>query len=458
MRMQKANVNNVTVLFEAIVREREKLLSGVGLDENIWFKTIDGPPGRGIFFTGDDGWDALLALTEAAMRAGKISNRADREKVMRSLARVLIRKFVTEKLEVNERNVTRALNEAAKGEKRSLKTETHYIPCQLSSDATKIGVSLGSVRFLSRSEAKKILAKSLKFERSIRHEELKRSRPHMIQAIKHYKGFRWFAEVTVEHFASKRSDSVAHSTATSALDFLQLLIGTRNSYRMSILGHPSSYARNASITRDAETGHLTISTGWSTLGQSSLPDDWTTQVLQHEGQAGLDQAGVVLESRLNPDLDRPLSMRLLDALHWFGEAARDTSPSTQVIKFVTALERLTLTNEGEEVTEIVSNRVAAMTTGLREGQSFEQNKSAFKKVYGLRSALVHGSISPNDPKVKELVGDACDFAEHAIRRALYNWPPSKLREESFSNDELDLFYNELIAGTKAGGGDSNGGH
>lgn len=448
---QISDVQNVTTLFEAIIREREAFLSGKPADKSNWLKKIDGPPGKGIFFTGDDGWNALWALTDSSMRIGKIAQRADRQTVMRILSGVLMRKFVDEGLEVNDRNVARALSETFKVAKRTFKTETHFIPCHLSTRAEKVGLSLGAVRFVSRAEGKRVLAEALKTERAANLEHRKRDRPHMFQAINYYAGFRWFAMVRVADCADKRSESVALATATSALDFLQLLIGARYSRRMSILGQPSSYERMASMARDEATGRLRVRTGWSTLGQSTLPDNWTEQILSGEGRAGLDQAGIVLESRLNPDIERPLSQRMLDAVQWFGEAVRDASPSTRVIKYVTALERLTLTKKGEDIAESVSDRVAALTTGLVEGKSFEQNKATFKKVYGLRSDLAHGSISPNDPTVGNLIGAACDYCEKAIRRALYNWPASKFRDEKLGADELDRFFNKLVDWVKAGG-------
>ncbi len=186
------------------------------------------------------------------------------------------------------------------------------------------------------------------------------------------------------------------------------------------------------------------------MGQNGLPDNWTKQILEGEGQMGLDQAGVVLESRLNPDLERPLSQRMLDALQWFGEAVRDPSPSTRVIKYVTALERLTLTKKVDDIAESVSERVAALTTGLIKDRGFEANKAAFWKVYAVRSDLAHGTISPNDPKVLKFIGDACDYSEAALRRALFNLPASAFRNEGFVVNELDHFFDELIDWMKAG--------
>ncbi len=345
-----------------------------------------------------------------------------------------------EGLEIDGRNVARAFSETFKTAKLGFKTETHFIPCHLSTDTQRTGVSLGNVRFIGRREAKQASAQALRAGKNVDLDGRKRSRSLMLQAIRHYRGFRWFAQVTVVNCADERSEAIALAAATSALDFLQLLIGARNSRRMSIFGQPNSYERQASIARSENTGQLSVSAGWKTLGQGNLPEDWTEQMLEGEGKTGLELAGVALEARLDPDLSRPLSTRLIDAVQWFGEAVRDSSPSTRLIKYVTALEHLALTGKTDSVVDILSERVSALTTGFINGRSFDDNKVAFKKVYDVRSGLAHGRISPSDPRVFDYLSDACDYSEIAIKRALYNWPTEKLRDQLFKLSELDDLF------------------
>ena len=120
---QMTDVQNVTILFAAIVREQEALKRGQRPDKANWFKMINGSPKRGLLFTGDDGWKALWSLTDSSMRIGKITHRADRQDVMGALAKVLIRKFVEERLDVNERNVARVLVETTKAAMCTFKTQ-----------------------------------------------------------------------------------------------------------------------------------------------------------------------------------------------------------------------------------------------------------------------------------------------------------------------------------------------
>jgi len=445
----KDDIANVNLLFDAIRREREALEAGQRPAAGGLFKMIDGPPGMGIYRTGDDGWQALGHLTASAMASARIAQRADVAKVRRALARVLVRKFMTESLVVDQRNVDRALSEAAKRAKRDFRTLTHFIPCQLSSGSEPIGLSLGRIRFLSRREAKAALRDMLRSERAAVSEWPRDDREHFLAAIRHQRGHRWFVQVPVEGCAQDRSEQIAVLAASSALDFLQVILGARNSQRMTFDARPALYERTASIVRDDISGRANVATGWKAMGQG-LSEGWTVDILKGEEAFALDQAGAILESRLNPDLNYPLAHRMLDVVQWYGEAVRDRSASTRLVKFVTSLERLTLTRrcpEGEpdRIAETVSDRIAALVTGWFPERTFEQNKAVFKRIYGIRSELVHGSISPLHPKVAGAVTEANDFCEHAINRALGVWSRDDFLNSELTVDQLDAWFERVLA-------------
>jgi hypothetical protein len=260
--------------------------------------------------------------------------------------------------------------------------------------------------------------------------------------MRYYRGFRWFAEVTVERADAKRSEALARQAVSSALDCLQLIIGARNSQRMRIGGLPSHYERSAVLSL-SPTGSLSYTSTTSYLGEVSLPDDWPTQLRDGEEADGCRRAGNAVAQILTAEAEHPIARRFLDAAQWFGEAVRDGSPSTRIIKFVTAIERLVLTGRFEDVAESVSDRVAALVTGVIEGQDFAENKAAFKRVYGIRSELVHGSISPSSAKVKQSLRLAADFAEYSLLRALHNWPAVSAQRTK-GEAELHRWYEDLV--------------
>ncbi|VWX51795.1 HEPN domain-containing protein [Novosphingobium sp. 9U] len=441
------DVQNVKILFAGIIREREAFRAGQRPNKDNWFKKIDGPPGSGFFYTGDDGWEALSALNASAMKSGRILLRADHTATRRILETVLMPKFGTEGIEVNHKNVSRALSETVKLSKKQFVSRTHFIPCQLSTFSKGGGVSLGPVRFISRREAKSALKVALDRERSGEFTKDKRDRDHISRALAHYKGYQWFAQVTVADCAPSRSEEIALTAASSALDLLQALIGWRGAREMSVAGQFGHFDRTAAIARNEPTGGLSITTGWRMRG-GTLPDDWPDQ-LARDMDHGLEQAGLILQSRVNPDLVRPVSQRLLDVAQWFGEAVRDPSPSTRVVKFITAIERLTLTEKVEDIAESVSERVAALTIGQIDNLTFYPSKKLFKKIYTVRSELAHGTISPTDPKVIAVVGKAGDYAEIALLRALFNWGAENLELTKFTPAKLRGWFEEIIVVCKS---------
>lgn len=87
-----------------------------------------------------------------------------------------------------------------------------------------------------------------------------------------------------------------------------------------------------------------------------------------------------------------LSDRLIDSFCWIGDASRDNNKHSQVVKLVTAMERLvTLSIEKEELglTQRFINRVSC-SIAVFEGE-IDKWKSDANHLYKLRSDLVHGA-------------------------------------------------------------------
>lgn len=99
-------------------------------------------------------------------------------------------------------------------------------------------------------------------------------------------------------------------------------------------------------------------------------------------------------SAVNPhQLQRPLSMRFLDAARCFGEACRDESTSTRTIKFMTTVERLSTTDEHDNVSRMIEERTASLC--LMSGANRQKWKAKARKAYNFRSELLHGAAWSN---------------------------------------------------------------
>lgn len=386
-------------------------------------------------------YDTIGALAAEAGRRGNITRRTDPNTLRKELTQRLVQMFVTDGDKLTVKSAAALLRDTHLAIGAKFETQIHVLPCHLSTKGDNEDLRLGPVKFVGRASARRILAPGVLNYRRRDFEEYKRDRVVIGQAWKFYSGYRWFAAVTVTHSDSRRSEELARRAAISALDCLQLLLGARHSHRMAILGPANHYERSFSLGIAHEQLRYSVTTSY--LGEISLPDGWVKMVCE-DFPIGIERIGVILESVAQADLDRPLSRRFLDAAQWFGEAVRDPSPSTRLIKFVLALERLVLTGEAFGLTEIVSSRVAALCVNL-DNRDPQQLKSEFKAVYDVRSRLAHGGISPNDPRVPAMLGLAADFAQDAMLRCLHVWTAEEFELAHLSRTKAKAWFEELVS-------------
>lgn len=424
------------------VRHQKRLNDCVRPDKADLFLEIPHPSGKGSLTVGRDAYDAFDRLAEQAVIEGKLTGRVDIITIRKPLIDAFVHIFLAGGETVSDKAISRMLRDAVRAASVDIRDRTYYLPCHLSTQPSEHDIEIGPVRFIGRRKADAILRKALLTYRKDEPEEYRQDRPFILQAMRYYRGFRWFAEVTVERADAKRAETLAGQAVSSALDCLQLIIGARNSQRMKIGGLPSHYERSAVLSL-SPAGALSYSSTTSYLGEVALPDDWPAQLRDGEEAVGCKRAGHAVAQILAAEAEHPMARRFLDAAQWFGEAVRDGSPPTRIIKFVTAIERLVLTGRFQDVAESVSDRVAALVTGMIAGQNFAENKAAFKRVYGIRSELVHGSISPSSAKVKQSLRLAADFAEFSLLRALHNWPAISAQRAK-GEAELHGWYEELV--------------
>jgi hypothetical protein len=101
-----------------------------------------------------------------------------------------------------------------------------------------------------------------------------------------------------------------------------------------------------------------------------------------------------IELSCNPEHKERLVDRLIDAICWFGDARNDLNVHAKTVKIVTALERLVSFKAEKDTSKISSNfakRVSSLI-GIYHGDVDLWHYRA-KKLYTLRSDLVHGNYS-----------------------------------------------------------------
>ncbi len=182
--------------------------------------------------------------------------------------------------------------------------------------------------------------------------------------------------------------------------------------------------------------------------------DWTE--LFKEGMKIPFEAGCsILEEANAFSALPPLTRRFLDSLQWFGDAVSERSVSAKILKYVTALEQLTGTGKEKientkdcgcekyrSVTEIVAKRSALLYCGQTRAD-FGETISRFKKIYGVRSDLTHGAISPSDEKCSEVAVELAEKARVVLMNGLCCFDFLGLDSLEMTNQRLKAYFNKF---------------
>jgi hypothetical protein len=342
---------------------------------------------------------------------------------------------------IDTKQIDRVLSTAIKTVKKQCVTLIHFIPCHLMSAKDPERLIIGPVTFHNRASFRTLLLKNARKRVESSDERTRKfTRKLLAHAIRYYRNFQWMAEVEIANCDAASSARIAEEAVTAALDCLHMLLGARWTGRMCIGGANIRSDLRAKIVRTS-VGELEPSVSNGGFGEITFADGWSTTFIDADFEHFQSLFSVALEAVVCPDLERPLSRRFLDAAQWFGEACREQSPATRTVKFVTALERMLMTEERDDITSIVSERVAALCFDLNTTRAEWTEKA--KAAYDLRSRLVHGSISPRAQEVKKGAYIAAEVAEAALMRAIQAFGVDGLRSERVTSKKLAAWFRHL---------------
>lgn len=338
---------------------------------------------------------------------------------------------------VNQRTLDRMLSAAVKKAKKAHKALTHYIPCVLVSSSEPEAFRIGPVIFY---RMEKFLADHQDaFEASkerIRADHIRRCQeaiaggrpadsiatPEISEAIatrlvtetaEYFQDFKWIAMVSVPECDVKLSRKRAERTIEAAIDVLKLYFarlhgeGLRQGHS---LGPPH---KTANLNAEAD-GKLNFSYGWNT---QDVPTgkDWM-KVLKTPHDSYLRAAASALNSCVDPQYSYHLVERFLDAMAWYGQAVSEPQTSVQIVKYVAALERLTVTKKLDDGLTTTVIRRTALLSYDKTKDGYERASADAKTVYDCRFGLMHGSVSPFDRELHFVA----PIAERITRIALFN--------------------------------------
>ena len=350
-----------------------------------------------------------------------------------------------------KQEVEAAIRTAIEEAKQSRADLTYYIPCRLMKIKHPPSFGIGPVNFYS-SEAFDEKA-TLLYEDYLRRGEREGQKDICEtladRAKNYYEGFTWVAEVKVLQCDPATSKERASLAVRAAVDILHLLFGAESTGRMAIGGPRLPDDPRSQLTVNAQ-GELDISYSHSATSEVGFGDDLGAFFVRDDVASLVDAARKAIEPLVDPRVQRPLGLRVTEALVWFGDAAREETDAARIVKATNALERLLATMERENggVTKAFSRRGAALSyNGLSE--TFEQLAGQFSDLYELRSRLAHGFVSPFDPEVMERAPAVMHLARRTLCCALGLFEERQLFDRYQSDAELPKWLDALVEETRA---------
>lgn len=203
--------------------------------------------------------------------------------------------------------------------------------------------------------------------------------------------FNCLLSITIPKCSNKMSESRAQNVAKFIYGVIRVFTA---SYRLkanqiSLINSPTKSDMSHHIVSNRDEYWISGSYSFS----EDLQDFWNSFEEDLETDLGLIIKKLTLQAASSSNKEF-LADRLIDAFYWFGDASRDSNSSAQVIKLVTALERLVTVKDKEKneaITENFSHRVSCLVA-IYHGE-IDEWRSKSKQIYNLRSDLVHGSQS-----------------------------------------------------------------
>ncbi|WP_201526366.1 HEPN domain-containing protein [Psychrobacter frigidicola] len=203
--------------------------------------------------------------------------------------------------------------------------------------------------------------------------------------------FNCLLSITIPKCSNKISKNRAQNTAEFIFGVIKVFT---TSYKLkanqiNLISHPTKSNINHYIANKNDDYWI----GGSYSFGEDLQDFWKFFEEDLEKDLGLVIKKLTLQA-VSPSNKECLADRLIDAFYWFGNASRDTNSSAQVVKLVTAMERLVTVKDKEKnegITENFCRRVSCLIAIYHNEINEWYNKA--RKVYNLRSNFVHGSKS-----------------------------------------------------------------
>jgi Apea-like HEPN len=388
----------------------------------------------------------LHDLATRTLRRSDASGTVEPDRVYRSLKQMVALRFIEQQFPADIPEVERMLTAAVDEAKQSRSDAVHFIPCRLIHAKEPSTFNVGPVLFYARDAfEKRVETLYADYIRRADSEPQRQTCEALVSNAKHYyDGFSWVGEVKILQCDSAMSIERANLAVHAALNVLHVLLGADHTGRMAVGGPRLADDPRAHLHLDAD-GLLDVSGSRSATSEVGFGDGLSKFFGRADVASLVKAAAKAIEPLVDPNILRPLGLRVIDAFAWFGDAAREQSDGARIIKATNGLERLLATSErkGIGVTKAFCRRGVAICYDGGSGETFDDLAGQFKAAYEIRSDLAHGFMSPFDPEVKERAPSFMILARRALCCALGLFEQCQLFDQPQSDAELAPWLDRL---------------
>jgi hypothetical protein len=219
----------------------------------------------------------------------------------------------------------------------------------------------------------------------------------------------WIVSATVPPCAPESAKRRAEVAVAVAVDLLRLVFGVGYGRDMRVV--------HLAYTQPPDTEYAVTENGelhFISSGKSSgalVEKDWYLHM--DTAQGFWNQAAHLVNVTVSGERSE-IANRVIDALTWFGKAAFESAPGTQIVIFVAALERLTTTESFS--THRFCSRVAMLAHNSES--DFERTYWDAYATHTARSEVIHGGYSPTSTGFLKILRSAHDLTRNALFRGL----------------------------------------
>ncbi|MDP1701370.1 MAG: HEPN domain-containing protein [Aestuariivirga sp.] len=415
---------------------------------------------------GKDANSRLYQLAKRGVQSFKQQERIDVNSVARILGETIVEWFLEERRDLDRSQADRVVSSSVKkamGKKTAIK---HFFPVLLGDGKGPESISLGPAKLLRKdiffeqyADAFNALM-SVDLGPEVAEGKIQVYEGLTTDARKYFEVFPWIAMVEVTDCDPTTSRKTALKIAESATDCLHVLIGEKFSQYLRLEGNHARVKKSSEISQYPNSRfHVTSRIDWP---QDSLGEDWwkITEDRMPEGTVAL-MGKAISEGHKFPQ-SSPFARRFLDAIAWYREAVRDEYLPSKIVKYVTSLERILCTeedakidaSENEAATECVPVPIRDISATIeRRGKAllssigiheFEKKPLGFKRIYGKRSALVHGSLSNSSIGLWHQVREAEFLSRWTLVGAVHFLGEDGLTLQKANNEILRTAFDRFI--------------